>query len=322
MTMATGEQIKALIKAHYDQDNERFKTAALRIAASETRNGHTTLGREITAMVDASKRPKGNIINLANKDNLFIVLFPEVRLNELVVSKGVHDKLVRTLSEYRQRDKLATYGLNCRRKLLLEGVPGTGKTMTASVMAAELGLPLFTVQIDKLITKYLGETSARLRQIFETISSNRAVYLFDEFDAIGADRSRDNEVGEMRRILNSFLQLIEADTSESLIFAATNNRRILDQALFRRFDDVLHYSLPTVNEVKRIVTRRTGAYDPIFVLSDTVAANLSQLCQADITHICGDAVKTSLLNNLSLSNELFQNLCNDRLAIYGAKKAV
>lgn len=320
--MATGEQIKALIKAHYDQDNERFKTAALRIAASETRNGHTTLGREITAMVDASKRPKGNIINLANKDNLFIVLFPEVRLNELVVSKGVHDKLVRTLSEYRQRDKLATYGLNCRRKLLLEGVPGTGKTMTASVMAAELGLPLFTVQIDKLITKYLGETSARLRQIFETISSNRAVYLFDEFDAIGADRSRDNEVGEMRRILNSFLQLIEADTSESLIFAATNNRRILDQALFRRFDDVLHYSLPTVNEVKRIVTRRTGAYDPIFVLSDTVAANLSQLCQADITHICGDAVKTSLLNNLSLSNELFQNLCNDRLAIYGAKKAV
>jgi len=320
--MATGEQIKALISAHFDQDNERFKSAALRIAASEARSGHANLGREITAMVDASKNSRNNVINLANKDNLFLVSFPETRLDDLVVSNDVHDKLVQVLAEYRQRDKLAEYGLSCRRKLLLEGLPGTGKTMTASVLAGELHLPLFVVQIDKLITKYLGETSARLRQIFETISTNRAVYLFDEFDAIGADRSRDNEVGEMRRILNSFLQFIEADSSESLILAATNNKQILDQALFRRFDDVLHYSLPTVDEVKQIVRRLTGSYDPAFALDDSAAANLSQLCQADITHICQDAIKASLLSGVPLSNELFVKLCDDRLAIYDAKEAI
>lgn len=264
--MATGDQIKALIQAHYDQDNERFKTAALRMAASETRVGHTTLGREITAMVDASTRAKGNVINLANKGNLFLVSFPEVRLDDLVVSPEIAEKIDRILDEYRQRKRLASFGLSCRRKLLLEGDPGTGKTMTASVIAAELGMPLFIVQTDKLITKYLGETSSRLRQIFEAIASNRAVYLFDEFDAIGADRSRDNEVGAMRRILNSFLQFIEADTSESIIIAATNNRKMLDQALFRRFDDVMHYELPTTREVKRIVANRTGAYDPAFPL--------------------------------------------------------
>ena len=318
--MATGEQVKALIKAHYDQDNERFKTAALRIAASETRAGHTNVGREITAMVDASTRTKGNIINLANKDNLFLISFPETKLADLVVSSEITEKISRVLSEYRQRKKLASFGLSCRRKLLLEGNPGTGKTMTASVIAAELDIPLFIVQTDKLITKYLGETSNRLRQIFETIVSNRAVYLFDEFDAIGADRSRDNEVGEMRRILNSFLQFIEADTSESIIIAATNNRKILDQALFRRFDDVMHYGLPTVDEVKRLVTIRTGAYDPAFTITDTTAAELSQLCQADITRLCEDAVKESLLTDSSLSDELFQRLCADRLSVYNSEE--
>lgn len=318
--MATGEQIKALIKAHYDQDNERFKTAALRIAASETRSGHTTLGREITAMVDASSRTKGNVINLANKDNLFIVSFPETRMKDLVVSDEVTDKLQRVLSEYRQRDKLESYGLSCRRKILLEGAPGTGKTMTAAVLAAELDLPLFIVQTDKLITKYLGETSTRLRQIFETIANHRAVYLFDEFDAIGADRSRDNEVGEMRRILNSFLQFIEADVSESVIVAATNNRKILDQALFRRFDDVMHYELPTVEQVKRIVANRTGAYDPAFAISDVTAAELAQLCQADITRLCEDAVKESLLTDSSLCDGLFQRLCADRLSVYNSEE--
>lgn len=320
--MATGEQIKSLIKAHYDQDNERFKTAALRIAASESRAGHTTLGREITAMVDASTRTKGNIINLANKDNLFLVSFPETRFGDLVVSSEIAEKLDRVLTEYRQRKKLASFGLSCRRKLLLEGEPGTGKTMTASVIAGELDMPLFTVQTDKLITKYLGETSARLRQIFETIASNRAVYLFDEFDAIGADRNRDNDVGEMRRILNSFLQFIEADTSESIIIAATNNRNILDQALFRRFDDVMHYELPAVNEVKRLVANRTGAYDPAFSLANETAVELSQLCQADITRLCEDAVKESLLTDSSLCDGLFQRLCVDRLSVYNSKDKV
>lgn len=318
--MATGEQIKTLIKAHYAQDNERFKTAALRIAASETKSGHTTLGREITGMVDAASKSKPNVINFANKDGLFTVSFPDVRLQDLVVSENVEERLERLLTEYKQRAKLASYGLSCRRKVLLEGEPGTGKTMTASVIAHELDMPLFVVQTDKLITKYLGETSARLRQIFEAIAATRGVYLFDEFDAIGADRSRDNEVGEMRRILNSFLQFIEGDISDSIIVAATNNRKMLDQALFRRFDDVLHYELPTVGEVKRIVANRAGAYDPTFELGDDTAARLSQLCQADITRICSDAIKEALLTDSSLSDSLFDRLCDDRIAVYNVEE--
>ena len=141
---------------------------------------------------------------------------------------------------------------------------GTGKTMTASVIASELGMTLYIVQMDKLITKYMGETSVKLRQIFDAIQHNVGVYLFDEFDAIGADRGLDNEVGEMRRILNSFLQFIEADSSESIVIAATNNKQMLDRALFRRFDDVLHYGLPTAEEAGMIAESVIGGYDTKF----------------------------------------------------------
>lgn len=319
--MATGDQIKALIRAHFDQDNDRFKTVALRIAASESRSGHSALARDITAMIDNASRGKGRVINLANKDNLFLVSYPAVSKRDLVVPVELGERIDRVLAEYKQRAKLAQYGLSCRRKLLLEGEPGTGKTMTASVISSELDLPLFAVQTDKLITKYLGETSVRLRQIFETIASNRAVYLFDEFDAIGADRSRDNEVGEMRRILNSFLQFIENDVSESIIIAATNNRVMLDAALFRRFDDVLHYGLPSMDEVKRIVSIKVSGFDPSFNLGDEAAVDLSALCQADISRICDEAVKETLLSGCGLSDDLFMGLCRERLGDYVARKA-
>jgi len=115
--------------------------------------------------------------------------------------------------------------------------------MTAKVLAYELKLPLYTIQGDRLVTKFMGETSAKLRQIFDFLQVNLGVFLFDEFDAIGGKRTMENDVGEMRRVLNSFLNFIEQDTSDSIVIAATNNPQLLDQALFRRFDDVLYLYL-------------------------------------------------------------------------------
>jgi len=100
------------------------------------------------------------------------------------------------------------HGLSPRRKLLLVGPPGTGKTLSASVLASELGIPLFQVRLDGLITKFMGETAAKLRQIFDATSQTRGIYFFDEFDAIGSQRGLTNDVGEIRRVLNSFLQTI------------------------------------------------------------------------------------------------------------------
>lgn len=175
---------------------------------------------------------------------MLLASFPEERLNRLVLSADNLGKINRILHEQKQRDRLSGYGMIPRHKMLLVGPPGTGKTLTASVLATELRLPLFVVRLDGLITKYMGETASKLRLIFDAIAETRGVYLFDEFDALGAQRACDNDIGEIRRVLNSFLQFLEKENGASIIIAATNHPEILDRALFRRFDDVIIYDLP------------------------------------------------------------------------------
>ncbi len=319
--MATAEQMKSLVKAYADCNDEKFKTVVLQIAAHEARLGHDNLARELKKQIDRVGSKRANIVQLTSTNPMLSLSMPSHDLSELIVSEDITDKIQRILNEYRNRNKLISYGLTNRRKILIEGNPGTGKTLTASIIASELSLPLYTVQMDKLVTKFMGETSAKLRQVFDSIESNVGVYLFDEFDAIGADRSLDNEVGEMRRILNSFLQFIEQDGSESIIIAATNNQRLLDQALFRRFDDVLHYMLPAHMEIKRLLEYKIKSYDENFTIPKDVIKAADGLSHAEIARVCDDAIKNSILNDESITDKIIISLLNERHNVYSCKEA-
>lgn len=316
--VASVEQIKTLIRYHYERSDEKFKTAVLQIAASEAKAGHSTQARELKELLE--KVGKGNIVKFHNQSSLYDVSMPDVRIDELVVSIDISERIEKILDEYRQRGKLHRYGLSNRRKVLLEGPSGTGKTMTASVIACELNLSLFTIQMDRLISKFMGETSAKLRQLFETIEQSPGVYLFDEFDAIGVDRTYDNEVGEMRRVLNSFLQMIEADTSESIIIAATNNNQMLDHALYRRFDDVLHYSLPDKKELVRLFAIKLGGYFGTISIDDDTLQRAEGLSQAEITRICGDLIKTAILEEKDFSISHLRSLIIERGNVYRSRE--
>lgn len=318
--MATADQIKSLIKAHMDRDDEKFKTVVLQIAAYEAKQNHTTLARELKTLLDKSSL-RNKVVQLNNQNEMLIMQTPDNRLADLVVSEEVHSRIYRILNEFTNRAKLKRHGLTNRRKILLEGSPGTGKTLTASVIASELHLPLFTVQMDKLVTKFMGETSVKLRQIFDSIDNITGVYLFDEFDAIGADRSMDNEVGEMRRVLNSFLQFIEQDCSDSIIIAATNNHKMLDQALFRRFDDVLHYSLPSRDEVLKLFELKLSGFSMGFIPSDELLIQAMRLSQAEITKVCDDAIKHAILNDTKLTQADLLILINEKLSAYSSQEA-
>jgi len=319
--MATADQIKSLIRAHSDQDNERFKTTALQISAYEARLGHTQLAREIKAILEKPGLSKPKIIQFNNQNQALLMSSPEMRLSDLVVADETLERIKRILNEYMNRKKLHSFGMANRRKILIEGAPGTGKTMTASIIASELQLPLYTVQMDKLVTKFMGETSVKLRQIFDSIESMMGVYFFDEFDAIGADRGIDNEVGEMRRILNSFLQFLEQDASESIIIAATNNQRILDKALFRRFDDVLHYSMPSAADVRRLFHLKFQTFLPDFLPSEPLVEKAVSLSHAEISRVCDDAIKNAILSDTQeISQDKLIKLIEERLVVY--EKAV
>lgn len=311
--MATAEQIKSLLQSHYKNDNDRFTSIALQVAAHEARQGHMSIAKDIKALVDRSKTDGFKVIKInADLSDLVLVYYPENKLSELILSTEVNNKLHRIIKEYKQRDKIQKFGLQNRRKVLLSGLPGTGKTATASAISGELKLPLYVIMMDKLMTKYMGETASKLRQIFDMMISNRGVYLFDEFDAIGAERGRDNEVGEMRRVLNSFLQFIEQDSSESIIFGATNNIKILDSALFRRFDDIINYTLPTKNDIEELIKLKLNKYLGNFSLDTTISA-ASGLSHAEITNACYDALKEIILTDKNIvTQKILIQMVKDR----------
>ncbi len=315
--LATAQHIKALIKSHYEDEGERFTTLALQMAAHEAKLGHTTLADEIRKLIDKSKTKVRRLKPFSQDlDGLVLEIHTQDKLADLIISKHLKERISRVLKEFKQRDKLQKHGLENRRKVLLTGPPGTGKTMTASIIAKELHLPLYVILMDKMVTKFMGETSAKLRMVFDTITERRGVYLFDEFDAIGGERGKENDVGEMRRVLNSFLQFIERDDSDSIIVAATNNLKLLDQALFRRFDDVLHYHLPTKDEIKQLFENRLAGFRGNFSLEDGIVS-AEGLSHAEISQACLDAIKESILNDKKkVTKPLLTKVIKDRVCAY------
>ena len=301
--MARGEQIKALLKSHLEGDDDRFFAVAMQVAAHEARLGHGKLAEELRAMVDEAKgqigadrpvpigRPRGELANLLEAS------YPKARLGEMILSDILAEQIGRVIREQRHAERIVSYGLLPRRKLLLIGPPGTGKTLTATVLAGELRLPLFQVRLDGLITKFMGETAAKLRQIFDATNRNRGLYFFDEFDAIGSQRGLANDVGEIRRVLNSFLQMIEQDDSHSLVVAATNHPSILDPALFRRFDDVLHYELPDRSQIAALLERRLAGSVAKDLRWDNLADLAQGLSYAEVTRAANEALKDALIHD-------------------------
>lgn len=304
--MASADQIKALLKSHLERDDQQFFSVAMQVAAHEAKLGHGQFAVELRDMIDAAKArlvpgESGKLVPFAKPrgelSNLLSVTYPTNRLPDMVLDDKTLAQLRQVIKEQRQFARIREYGLAPRRKLLLVGPPGTGKTMTASVLAGELGVPLFLVRLDSLITKFMGETAAKLRQVFDSINNMRGVYFFDEFDAIGSHRGLANDVGEIRRVLNSFLQMIEHDQSNSLIVAATNHPEILDYALFRRFDDVIEYKIPTPSQIVGLIRSRLGCFLPKRLAVKAIAARADGLSYAEIGRALDGAIKEAIMHD-------------------------
>ena len=318
--MATADQIKALVRSHVERDDSRFYAIAIQVAAQEARNGHGRLAVELREIVDRAKelgravqagpgpkpipmvQPRGDLAALLT------VRYPDTRLVDMALEDDLKNRIEAVVREQRQRARIREFGLSPLRKLLLVGPPGTGKTMTASALAGELGIPLFSIQLDGLITKFMGETAAKLRLVFDAVQTTRGVYLFDEFDALGSQRGQANDVGEIRRVLNSFLSFLENDGSDSVVIGASNHAELLDRALFRRFDAILEYSLPTKEVAETIIRSRLCFLEAAGVEWDgstgEVIRECGSLSHAEITLACRQAAKNVILAETSTVREI------------------
>jgi SpoVK/Ycf46/Vps4 family AAA+-type ATPase len=310
--MATSQQIVALIRSYSRADHERFTRIAEQLADSADSRGQEKIANEIRALLRDAEgsagaaaksrdpipmlRPRGELAGVMS------VTSPDVRLADMVLDDRLLGQLRKIIKEQRERAKLTARGLEPRRKFLLVGPPGTGKTMSSAAIASELGLPQFTVLLDGLITKYMGETASKLRLVFDAMTERRAVYLFDEVDALATTRAADNDVGEARRILNSFLQFLDEDRGTSIVFAATNHPELLDKAVFRRFNTSLSFGLPKKELVRPLLESVLSQFGLQDIDWETVATHAANLSQAEIVRAADDAARDAVLDHDNVVN--------------------
>lgn len=294
-----------MLRSRAEGDEEQFYTIALQVAASEARQGHRNVAEGLREAVEKARAnsgrgqtvavpfaaPRGDLADLIELRN------SSHQLDDVVLNIQLRSQLDELIREQVRRDWLREHGKTPSRNILFIGPPGSGKTMTAEALASALKLPLFVIRLEALITRFMGETAAKLRLTFDETARRRGVYLFDEFDAVGGHRNASNDVAEMRRVLNSFLQFMEEpNATDSLIVGATNHPDLLDRALLRRFDLVLSFEMPTDHQIRRIIKAylRPMKY-PKLAWKQIVKAGCD-LSQSELARATEKAVKTAILD--------------------------
>ena len=305
LDMASAQQLIGLVKSHAEGDADRFFDLAMQLSAAEEQRGHTRLAEQLRQWAHAGQRPPAPATPrltpiAAPRGDLAQFLaasYPTERLRDVILPGIIGDELAHIVVETKMREKLEEKGLKPRRRLLLSGPPGTGKTLSAYALAGELQFPLFSVMLHGLITKFMGETAQKLKLVFDAVKSTRGVYLFDEIDALAATRGDGNDVGEARRVLNSFLQFLDEDTGPSIVIATTNLAEILDRAVLRRFDLVLSYEMPDTASIRQALERRLIGFSTARLSWQKVTDCAVGLSTADVVSAAEDAARRAVLGD-------------------------
>lgn len=306
--MANGKLLRQLIKSGTQGDTASFRSASEAVIKEEREKNHHLLANDLERMLYGDQTSLGSssrklhvVADLpANKDNGLPLLEARAVVREekdIVLSDTTRSVLDEILMEHNRADVLRSYGLQAAQKLLFCGPPGCGKTLAAEVIAHSLSLPLMLVRLDSVISSFLGETAANLRKAFDYIEQNPVVALFDEFDALTKDRGDSADHGELKRSVNAVLQMMDGYRGESILIATTNYETLLDKAVWRRFDEVVHFELPSLEQIKRLLSVKLSGIRRNFESDDGQVASLFKgMSHADIERVLRRAVKEMILS--------------------------
>lgn len=214
--------------------------------------------------------------------------------DDLVLSAENIKLLSRLIAEFRHGDQIRRHGLAVGSKILFCGPPGCGKTVTAEVFARELSLPLVTMRLETVISSFLGETASNLAKVFDAVERQPCILFLDEFDAIARTRASAYEHNELRRVVNSLLLLIDRFRGRGFIIAATNLEETLDEALWRRFDEVVSFDRPTIAQIRQLIRVKTRNFAPDFDLVAR-ADEMKGLSFAEVERVCLASVKAAIV---------------------------
>ena len=311
--MASGALLRQLIKSGSEGDSESFRRVSEKVIQEERDKQHHLLANDLEKILygrrNALENPKRLIFSKLPEDKerglaLLQIKEPIRSIDDVILSDENRSLLDEILEEHHRVEVLKSNGLFPADRLLFCGPPGCGKTLSAEVVASELGLPLAIVRIDSVVSSFLGETAANLRKVFDFIASVPMVVLFDEFDALAKERADSAEHGELKRVVNAFLQMLDAYDGKSLLIAATNHEGMLDSAIWRRFDEVLVFEVPNLEQLKRLLSiKLKGVRREFDIESSKISGFFKGMSHADVERVLRRAIKEKVLSSKEFLTE-------------------
>ena len=302
--MARADLLKKLFVSHKAGDNEAFYKVAQEIIEDERKKNHSILADELKLILNGSAQPKRSVstysANISKEKvedaRLFEIIYPEKYFSDLIAEPQMQLELERIVQEFQNWDVLISNGVTPTRRVLFYGAPGCGKTLAAQALASEIALPMIYVRFDAVISSYLGETATNLRKVFDFARQDCYVVFFDEFDTIARSRNDPFEHGEIKRVVNTFLQQLDSFKGKSLVIAATNFEQSLDYAIWRRFDCTLRFDMPTNDEKTKLFCLRLkslGGADHVFA---ELLNEMSGFTYADVEQVANFVRKQCVLD--------------------------
>jgi AAA+ superfamily predicted ATPase len=303
--MARADLLKKLFSNFKVDDREAFIKVANEIIDDESKKNHGVLAEELRMIISNGMTfPKKTLSTYSatackEKDResaLFEIIYPEKCLSDVVLTSENRQQVECIIREFSNWDVLLSNGVYPMRRVLFYGPPGCGKTLTAQAVASEIGLPLLYVRFDAVISSYLGETAGNIRKVFDFASGDNYVMLFDEFDAIARSRNDQYEHGEIKRVVNTFLQQIDNFKGRSLVIAATNFEQSLDYAIWRRFDNTLKFDMPDNRERMQLFNLKLKQFKGSDSIISEFIGHLENFSHADVERAAVAVIKQCILD--------------------------
>lgn len=309
--MAKGSYLKKLFQSFNEGDSDSFNDIANSIIEDERKKNHFQLADELQRILNTSPIKQNrklennfqqNYLHLLPKDKdsnfpLMDLKSSDILFEDVILDEKIESNLLEIIKENERIDILSAYGVKPRNKLLFCGPPGCGKTLSAQAIAGELDLPILYTRFDSIVSSYLGETASNLRKIFDFANQGSWILFFDEFDAIAKQRDSADEHGELKRVVNSFLQLLDNYNGNSIIIAATNHQKLLDPAIWRRFDEVVLFEKPKVDDIEKLLIKNIRRYPSESINLKIIAKELTGFSHSDIEKLCLNVIRNAIIEN-------------------------
>jgi SpoVK/Ycf46/Vps4 family AAA+-type ATPase len=323
-SVARADLIVNLVKAGSQGDQQLFRTTVEAIAAEERAKRHHQLADKLEENLrSATTRPRGPEVVRAfdgGHGGLLYEVEPRRSIDSLLLDAETAKAAGEIVEEQLRRDLLRSHGLEPRHRVLLSGPPGNGKTSLAEALAAQMMVPMFVVRYEAVIGSFLGETSGRLKRLFDFVRTHQCVLFFDEFDTLGKERGDTHETGEIKRVVSSLLLQIDSLPSHVVVVTATNHAELLDRAVWRRFQLQLHLPPPTL-PLKEAWFRRFEKQigTSLGVTPSSLASRLKAASYSDLEQFCEDVHRRFVL---ALPEANLKSIVGDRLKQWERRSTV